>query len=34
MPFNETDNHTHNSRVSTAYLREYHMNTVIDKDTE
>ena len=34
MPFIETDNHNHNSRVSTVYLREYHMETAINKDTE
>ena len=34
MPFIETDNHNHNSRFSTVYLREYHLNTVINKDTE
>ena len=33
MPFIETDNN-HNSWFSTVYLREYHMNTAINKDTE
>ena len=34
MPSIETDNHNHNSRFSTVYLQENHMNTAINKDTE
>ena len=34
MPFIETDNRNYNSRCSNVYLREYHMNTAINKHTE